>query len=272
MKYRFFAYLFAILISIGYLIYRYLILKSPSDFDREILVPAAFGFMTTALVGIYELAKNHGKYFFLAIKCWLIIPNKKIYVSLSYLIRIKIPGAEKYFLVKGNKIDQYQPVGGVYKLVGNKDIYKDWKASVKPDGKNPRDLRFFIKAKYLPEVLKWFKSGKDREVGVWREFFEELVETKILSTDNFKTIRAEFLYTKEKILSRETRFDDECYHTLVYNIFNIELNESQLSELIKLEKNKTFTKKYAFVTEDAINKECFNNSSTKIGQHTKHIL
>jgi hypothetical protein len=272
MKYRFFGYLIAILVSVGYLIYRYLFLNNPSDFHKEILVTTAFSFLMTAIVAIYELAKNHGKYFWLAIKCWLLIPNKKVYVSLSYLIRIKIKGLEKYLLVKGTKINQYQPVGGVYKLVGNKDIYKDWKASIKPDAKNPKDLRFFVKAKHLPEILKWFKSGKDREVGVWREFFEELVETKILSSDNFQTIRSEYLYTREKILSKETRFNNENYHTLVYNIFNIELNESQLSELINLEKKKTFTKKYAFVNEDEINKECFNNSSTKIGEHAKHIL
>ncbi|WP_339896338.1 hypothetical protein [uncultured Algibacter sp.] len=208
----------------------------------------------------------------MTIRCWLFIPNKIVYVSLSYLIRIKVAGTEKYFLVKGNKINQYQPVGGVYKLVGNKDIYKEWEASVKPDSKNPRDLRFFIKAKYLPDVLKWFKSGKDREVGVWREFHEELIDNGILTSGNFKSIRAEYLYTREKLLSKETRFNNETYHALAYNIFSIELNSTQLEELKQLQEKKSFTKKYAFVSEDEINKECFNNSKTRIGQHTKHII
>lgn len=269
---RFFGYFFAIIISIGYLIYRYFILENASDFHREILVTIAIGFIMTAIVGIYEIARNNSRYFWIAIKCWLFIPNRIVYVSLSYLIRIKLPGSERYLLVKGSKIDQYQPVGGVYKLVGNKDIYKDWQASIKPDTKNPRDLRFFIKAKYLPDVLKWFESGKDREVGVWREFHEELIDNGILASENFKSIRAEYLYTKENLLSKQTRFNNESYHSLVYNIFSIELNESQLKELISLEQNKLFTKKYAFVTEDEINKECFNNSKTRIGQHTKHII
>lgn len=271
-KYRFIGYFFAVLTSIGYLIYRYFILENASDFHKEIFVTAALGLLMTAIVGIYEIAKNNGKYFWLAIKCWLFIPSKVVYVSMSYLIRIKLPGSERYLLVKGSKITQYQPVGGVYKLVGNKDIYKDWEASVKPDINNPRDLRFFVKAKYLPDVLKWFKSGKDREVGIWREFQEELIDNGILTSENFKSIRAEYMYNKENLLSKQTRFKNESYHTLMYNIFSIELNDTQLKELISLEQKKICTKKYAFVTEDEINKECFNDSKTRIGQHTKHII
>ena len=89
---------------------------------------------------------------------------------------------------------------------------------------------------------------------------------------DFNFNRYLFLYTKEKLLSKETRFINETYHTLVYNIFSIELNDQQFGELKSLEQKKIFTKKYAFVTEDEINKECFNNSSTKIGEHAKHIL
>tara|TARA_R110002072_G_scaffold95434_1_gene210281 strand:- start:1999 stop:2178 length:180 start_codon:yes stop_codon:yes gene_type:complete len=59
---------------------------------------------------------------------------------------------------------------------------------------------------------------------------------------------------------------------LAYNIFSIELNSTQLEELKQLQEKKSFTKKYAFVSEDEINKECFNNSKTRIGQHTKHII
>ncbi|MCK0145824.1 hypothetical protein MWU78_09230 [Arenibacter sp. F26102] len=272
LKYRFFGYFFAIIVSIVYLVYRYFILENASDFHKEILVTTAIGFIMTAVVGIYEIAKNNGKYFWLTVKCWLFIPKKIVYVSLSYLIRIKLSGTERYLLVKGSKINQYQPVGGVYKLVGNKDIYKDWQASIKPDAKNPKDLRFFIKAKYLPDVLKWFKSSKDREVGVWREFQEELIDSGILKSENFKSIRAEYLYSRENLLSKQTRFKNETYHALVYNVFNIELSEEQVQEVINLEKNKLFTKKYAFVTEDDISKECFNNSKIRIGQHTKHII
>ena len=39
--------------------------------------------------------------------------NKNIRLSCAYLFRIRYNN--KYLLIKGNRIDQYQPVGGVYK-------------------------------------------------------------------------------------------------------------------------------------------------------------
>lgn len=39
--------------------------------------------------------------------------NKEIRISVAYLYKIKIDGS--YLLTKGSKIDQYQPIGGVYK-------------------------------------------------------------------------------------------------------------------------------------------------------------
>ncbi|PRX57528.1 hypothetical protein [Flagellimonas meridianipacifica] len=269
---RFFGYTIVFLVASGYLIYRYSFLNHVSDFHKETLVGLALGAITTCIVGIYETIKSHGKYFWTAVRCALVLPNKKVYVSLSYLLRIKLPGAEKYFLIKGSKIDQYQPVGGVYQLVGNKDIYKDWKASPKADIDNPKDLRFFVSAKYIPKIIEWFKSGKDREIGIWREFYEELVETEIISKENFQTIRAEFLKSKEEILIKETRFTDESFHLRIFNIYQIELTSEQLEEIRQLHDKKPITKKYAFVSKDEIEKECFDGHKRRIGNHTKHII
>ncbi len=269
---RFFGYVLVFLCSVGYLIYRYFYLNPVTDFHREILVTVAFAFLSTCAMGVYETMKCQGKYFWTSIRCSLFIPNQTTYVSLSYLMRIKLSGIERYFLVKGSKVDQYQPVGGVYKIVGNKDIYKDWDAHPKSDEKNPDDLRFFVKAKYIPEVIRWFKSRKERETGVWREFYEELLETNIVSHKNFKSIRAEYLCSHENILSKQNRFKNEQYHTLIYDIFQIELNSHQFQELKMLFAQDAFTNQYAFVTKDEIEKECFNDHKLKIGQHTKFII
>ena len=269
---RFFGYVIVFFCAVGYLIYRYFYLNPVTDFHKEILVAVAFAVLSTCVMGIYETIKCQGKYFWISLRCSLFIPNKETYVSLSYLMRIKLSGSERYFLVKGSKVDQYQPVGGVYKIIGNKDIYKEWEAHPKSDEKNPDDLRFFAKAKYIPEIIRWFKSRKDRETGVWREFYEELLETKIVSRKFFKTIRAEYLCSHENILSKQNRFKNEQYHTLIYDIFQIELSTNQFQELKEMMENDAFTSQYAFVTKDEIEKECFNEHKLKIGQHTKFTI
>lgn len=269
---RFFGYILVFFCAVGYLIYRYVYLDPVTDFHREILVTVAFAVLSTCVMGIYETIKCQGKYFWTSVRCSIIIPNQDTYVSLSYLMRIKLSGTERYLLVKGSKVDQYQPVGGVYKIVGNKDIYKEWKAHPKSDDKNPDDLRFFVKAKYIPEIIRWFKSRKDRENGVWREFHEELLETKIVSRENFKTIRAEYLCSHENILSKQNRFKNEKYHTLIYDIFQIELDPNQFQEMKRLLAQDAFTSQYAFVTKDEIEKECFNDHKLRIGQHTKFTI
>src|SRR5690554_345250 len=144
---RFFWYCAILIVAVGYLIYRFIFLDPATELHTELLVPIAVVVITTCAMGGYETIKCQGKYFWIALRCSLIIPAKKTYVSLSYLLRIKLTGSECYFLVKGSKIEQYQPVGGVYKLVGKKDITKDWGAHPKSDKKNPKDLRFFVNAK-----------------------------------------------------------------------------------------------------------------------------
>src|SRR5690625_659748 len=51
--------------------------------------------------------------------------NKEIRISCAYLFRIKYE--DKYVLIQGNRINQYQPVGGVYKYY---DSFKSIKESL----------------------------------------------------------------------------------------------------------------------------------------------
>lgn len=269
---RFFVYCASFIGALGYLIYRFVFLDFATILHTELLVPLTLTVITTCFIGVYETIKCQGKYFWIALRCSLLIPTKITYVSLSYLLRIKLTGSECYFLVKGSKIEQYQPIGGVYKLVGKKDITKDWGAHPKSDNKNPKDLRFFVNAKHIPDIIRWFKSKKDREFGVWREFYEEIIETGILKGENFKTIQAEYLSSHENILSKQNRFDNEEYHTLIYDIFQIELSAKQSEELDALMSKNIFNDRYAFVTKNEIEKECFQDHKLRIGQHTKFIV
>lgn len=256
------------IISAIYLLFRYLIINNPSDFIKDI-ASVAIGGITFSIGGFWQLFSSYG---WKIIKCNIIDRNSKVYVSLSYLLQIKIEGEEKFLLVKGNKINQYQPVGGVYKFLGGKDITREWEAEFRTDEDNSEDLRFYTKAKYIPNIITWFKSGENREFGVWREFQEELLETKILGSDVFKHIDVEYLRTEKKMMKKENRFGCEKYHTILYDIFRVNLSSEQKQEIKKLYKSNKITEKYAFVDADSIRKECFNNAYTRIGEHTKLIL
>lgn len=258
-------YTITLLASSICVIFRYAVLENPSDFIKDLTSTFALGGITFSVGGFWQLFSTYG---WQAIKCKILYPNSKVYVSLSYLLQIRLDGEEKYLLVKGSKVNQYQPVGGVYRVFNDKKIKTEWEAEIKADRNNPKDLRFFTKAKYIPEIIKWFKSGKNREFGVWREFQEELIETNILSNDKFKHIDVDYLRTEEKMMNRENRFNDEKYHTILYDIFKVNLSAEQEQEIRKLYDENKYTNKYAFVTADEIRKMCFNDSHTKIGEHT----
>ena len=75
---------------------------------QDIVVNLIVAFITFLAATIYH-NRLRIKIFSQSIMRW----NKNIRLSCAYLFRIKYNG--KYLLVKGNRIDQYQPIGGVYK-------------------------------------------------------------------------------------------------------------------------------------------------------------
>ena len=197
-----------------------------------------------------------------------------IYVSLSYLFRIKIKGQNKYLMVKSNKIpNQYQPVGGVYKRFPSSIIkWREWEASeAKNDKHNSDDLRFNVKRKHIPEIRKWFYQRENREVDVWREFCEELVLTTILPKEHFEHIKPEFLYKKEEALI--FRKGKNIKQFLIYDIFTINFSEKQEVAISNLLQQSEITDQYAFVNEEDLDKELFtiNNKEYQLGYHARYL-
>jgi hypothetical protein len=110
----------------------------------------------------------------------------KIRVSASYLFRIKID--DQFFLVKGSRYDQFQPVGGVYKLhesargaLASMHVQDD--DFVPIDSVSRDDLRIHLPGSKLTSFVRWFESEKGRETGAWREFCEELVLSGSVAAD-----------------------------------------------------------------------------------------
>lgn len=163
-------------------------------------------------------------------------PEESIRLSISALVKIHIDG--KYLLVKGNRIDQYQPVGGVLKrfekeksLLNSLSVLDDDKLPIDETSNN--DLRVRVPLTSLVEFLKWYRQAKGRETSPWREFYEELIETEFLPSDSFKFIDTEHIKTHIEGIRFSTHFN--CHELLIAEIFELIPNENQKKILRELQ-------------------------------------
>ncbi|WP_154697349.1 hypothetical protein [Lentzea guizhouensis] len=197
------------------------------------------GIATALLIPLIDMIANHPYNFRLLYDCFR-LRKQEVRVSLSYLIRIEQQG--KYLLIQGKRYpDQYQPVGGVYKF--NKSAMDNLnKLSVRADSLIPidsvssDDLRIRVPGKNLLTFLNWFKSGKNREVGAFREFSEELLSEGPLKAQDFLDVR--FDYVKQHV--NKIRFSEhaQAYELIIADIFDIVCTDAQRAEIMKLGENQ----------------------------------
>lgn len=229
------------------------------------LISAVIGFI------IKSLKENYGSYVIMLKS--LLSYNKKIRFSMSYLFRIKIDN--KYLLISGRRISQYQPVGGVYKYYKGFENEFDKFEVINDEGftfddsiKN--DLRIRLKGKYTLKFLKWYKSRTNREVSVHREFIEELVKPGYLTADVMDDFKPRFIKTIDNKIKWSQHF--ECKELLMYDIFDVELNKKYVSQL------KTAVAEHSselvLATEKEIKRLSIDQKgkSMKIGKHSKNVI
>jgi hypothetical protein len=225
---------------------------------------------TFSIGGLYEYWQENRKTLWVNFKCITFLRRSEIYVSLSYLLKIKVDGPNKYLVVKGSKIPhQYQPVGGVYeRYPSSENLFQNWEAR---PARDKMDLRFFVKAVHIPDVLKWFETQKNREIDVWREFQEELIESSILPAKDFRHIKAEFLYRCPEYLIRRKGFRQR--QVVIYDIYHIHINEQQTELLKEILINNPHSDEYSFVDEDDLDIGCFDYNGTEysLGGHAKYL-
>lgn len=221
----------------------------------------------------YLLNENYIRKYFFSRKYF---KAKEIRLSLSYLYRIKID--DKYLLIKGDRINQYQPVGGVYKRLNSSAAFFD-KYGVKDDNNialkdsDKDDLRIRVPRKYLFKILKWFDEEKDREVNHWREFSEELIQSKILTHENFPHVFYRVKDTIKTKLKYSPHF--KCYEILHYDILELLPTPEQRNELTQLQVI-TNDDRIVWAEEEEIERLGYDKNkgtkSIKIGEHCKHII
>lgn len=184
-------------------------------------------------------------------EAWIRYRDTNIRVSVAYLFKIYVDG--KYLLVKGRNIDQFQPVGGVYKrlpesskLFNQIGILDDKEIPICDTSRN--DLRIRVKGKYLHKFISWFESKQDREISHWREFCEELVQPGHLSTGNFPHINYRYLHQNPFYLRWSPYY--KCPEILIHEVYELIPNEKQLQELRQLTTSPSTD--YQWVDEDTI--------------------
>lgn len=200
-----------------------------------------------------------------------------IRISFAYLYRIKI--GNKYLLVQNARnTGKYQPVGGVYKLLGNEKLELKNLFHVMDDNKIPIDVssrddyRLRMENRYLRKFVKRFNSNKaerERIDNVGREFREELLNSGILNWDKIS-----YRYCGRHMT--DLRFEEhfQIYEILLADI--VELlptadQEQDLKNLMAHENNK-----YRFATAEEIKCLGMNVEAGElyewIGDHSKNIL
>ena len=191
--------------------------------------------------------------------------NKNIRLSCAYLFRIRYNN--KYLLIKGNRIDQYQPVGGVYKyydsfngLKENLELKDESESHFYENG----DLRLVTTGKHLVKFLDWFDTKKNREITVIRELIEEL-EPSGISIENLIQSQVEYLKTVKEPITFSTHFQmDELK---IFEIFEVKIPKEILDDVLKSEH-------YFPVKAEDIEKFCFTKDglSKKISATARYIV
>ena len=228
---------------------------------QDIIVNLIVAFITVLAATIF-----HNR---LRMKIWvqaLLRWNKNIRLSCAYLFQIKHNG--RYLLIKGNRIEQYQPIGGVYKYYDSFNELKS-KRELKDEAENRfyeyGDLRQIAKGKYLAKFLDWFDTHKNREVTVIRELLEELQPAEISAEQFIKSVQIEYLKTvKEEIrFSQHFQMDEQK----IFNIYEAKIPEETLDKILKSDR-------YCLVEAEEIEKLCCNKNglSRKISETSKDII
>jgi len=160
----------------------------------------------------------------------------EIRFSISALVRIEVDG--QFLLTKGNRIDQFQPVGGVLKTfstahakLGNLGVKADSKIPIDQDSRD--DLRVFVPRRSIEAFLKWYLEGRGRETSPWREFNEELVEAGVLNAENFRAPAFDYIGRRVEGIRWTQYF--QCYEVLIAEVFALvpTLKESEELKVLR---------------------------------------
>lgn len=192
--------------------------------------------------------------------------NKEIRISCAYLFRIKYK--DKYVLIKGERIDQYQPIGGVYKYFPSFKHMKE-KLEITDEQETSffeeNDLRIRTKGKYISKFIDWFDTRENREVLVNRELIEEVGLADDINNYLLSETKVEFIKQFREEITYSKHF--KVNEIKIFDIFDLEIPDELLKEIIEQENIELVGKR-------DIEKECvdIDSKSRKISMTAKYTL
>ena len=194
-------------------------------------------------------------------------------VSASYLFNIQLDNY--YLLIKSERRNQYQPIGGCFKYFPNAEEFLLSIGAIPEKKSNGidslMDIRLLIPTDSINAFIKWYISGQNRETTYDREFNEELVSVLPQEKQNlFNKIRAEKLLSG----SFDIFFDEEKEINSIkpMDIISIDLTSEQKQVVRDFCSHNS---NLILATETEIMngyKTLKDNRIIKIGGHTKNIL
>ena len=172
-------------------------------------------------------------------------------VSFAYLYRIKV--GNKYLLIKNDRgTGKYQPIGGVYKILGNEKLNLKKLYNVMDDDKididesSRDDYRFRIENKHLRKFMCRFDKTNEREQihNLGREFKEELIEKGIVNWN-----RISYRYCGRHISNFRFGEHFQCYELLLADVVELLPTPEQEFDLKCLLKQHSDIYRYATAKE-----------------------
>lgn len=252
-------------------------LFSSDELRPEFIGGGYFIIIGAGIALLFEAIVNRERVKFI-LKCKsLAFNNQNIRFSMSYLYRIKVKN--KYLLVKNSNYGHYQLVGGKYKrlietqsyLKNNFDAMDDLKFP--NEGLTKNDFAIFIPASKAVKFIDWFNNQKDREISHWREFYEELVKTKVVTQEKFPYVSYNYVGTVTTPIHKNNGWD--CPQVLQYDILDLIPTKEQEIELLNL-LNDGDRDYHKWADRELINNLGHDNRQKKqlyrIGDHTKWAL
>lgn len=172
------------------------------------------------------------------LKCKLIKPSEEMRVAFSAILRITDgPG---YLLVRNlHQSETFCPFGGVYKYfeeaLPQLDALNFHPQVVGPGDDMRQDLRGFLPRKNLPKLLRWYRSGANRETHsdcLCRELKEELKEVslyktlKVPSTLHFRLVRS--------VLEGPEHVPGQAYTQFrIFDVYDLSPTTSHIKRFVK---------------------------------------